>query len=36
MSIRIVLADDHTIVRQGLRNLLEAQSDYKVIAEAEL
>ena len=35
MSIRIVLADDHTIVRQGLRNLLEAHSDYKVIAEAE-
>jgi len=35
MSIRIVLADDHTIVRQGLRNLLEAHSDYRVIAEAE-
>ena len=35
MSIRIVLADDHTIVRQGLRSLLEAQPDYKIIAEAD-
>jgi two-component system, NarL family, response regulator NreC len=30
----IVLADDHHIVRQGLRALLEAESDLKVIGEA--
>jgi DNA-binding NarL/FixJ family response regulator len=32
--IRIVLADDHTIIRSGLRLLLEQQPDFKVIAEA--
>lgn len=32
--ITIVLADDHTVVRQGLRALLEAQTDFSVIAEA--
>ena len=30
----IILADDHPIVRQGLRTLLETQLDYKVIGEA--
>ncbi|HVF92045.1 MAG TPA: response regulator transcription factor [Blastocatellia bacterium] len=30
----IVLADDHHVVRQGLRALLEAESDFKVIGEA--
>jgi two-component system response regulator NreC len=34
-QIRIVLADDHTIIRSGLRLLLEQQSDFKVVAEAE-
>jgi DNA-binding NarL/FixJ family response regulator len=33
-SIRIILADDHQIVRQGLRMLLEAELDMVVIAEA--
>jgi DNA-binding NarL/FixJ family response regulator len=33
MSTTIVLADDHQIVRQGLRALLEAESDLQVIAE---
>jgi len=33
--IRIVLADDHTIIRSGLKLLLERQPDFKVIAEAE-
>ena len=33
--ITIVLADDHQIVRQGIRALLEKQSDFKVIGEAE-
>ncbi len=31
--INIVLADDHHIVRQGLRSLLEAETDLEVIAE---
>ena len=33
-QIRILLADDHTIIRSGLRLLLEQQSDFTVIAEA--
>jgi DNA-binding NarL/FixJ family response regulator len=32
--LRIVLADDHTIVRQGLRKILEAQPEWSVVAEA--
>ncbi len=32
--IRIVLADDHTIIRSGLRLLLEQQPDFKVAGEA--
>lgn len=32
--IRILLADDHTVVRKGLRLLLEGQSDFSVIADA--
>lgn len=35
MSIRILLADDHKIVREGLKALLEKQSGMEVIAEAE-
>lgn len=34
-TIRVLLADDHTIVRQGLRRLLETQPDFTVIAEAD-
>lgn len=33
-SIRVLLADDHGIVRAGLRALLEGQSDMQVVAEA--
>jgi two-component system response regulator NreC len=33
-TLRILLADDHTVVRQGLRKVLEERSDWKVIAEA--
>jgi DNA-binding NarL/FixJ family response regulator len=33
-QIRIVLADDHTIIRSGLRLLLEQQPDFKVVGEA--
>jgi DNA-binding NarL/FixJ family response regulator len=32
--VRIVIADDHPIFRDGLRRLLEAESDLKVIGEA--
>ena len=35
MSIRIVIADDHQIVRQGLKLLLEKESDMEVVGEAE-
>jgi DNA-binding NarL/FixJ family response regulator len=34
VSIRVLLADDHQIVRQGLRGLLEKQPDIEVIGEA--
>jgi DNA-binding NarL/FixJ family response regulator len=33
-SVRIVLADDHTIMRHGLRLVLERQPDFAVIGEA--
>src|ERR1039458_6175697 len=32
--IRIVLADDHAVVRSGLRMLLDSESDFEVVAEA--
>lgn len=35
MSLRIILADDHKIVRDGLRALLENQSGMEVVAEAD-
>lgn len=34
-KIGILLADDHAVVRQGLRALLEAEEDITVLAEAE-
>lgn len=34
MTVRILLADDHTIVRRGLRALLETRGDFSVCAEA--
>src|SRR3954453_13370995 len=34
MSIRILLADDHNLFRQGLRRIIEAQPDMQVVAEA--
>jgi len=35
MSTKILLADDHKITREGLRSLIEKQSDMEVVAEAE-
>jgi DNA-binding NarL/FixJ family response regulator len=35
MRIRIVLADDHKITRQGLINMLKDQKDMEVVGEAE-
>jgi DNA-binding NarL/FixJ family response regulator len=32
--VRIVLGDDHTLVRQGLRKILEEQPEWTVVAEA--
>jgi two-component system response regulator NreC len=34
MPIRVVLADDHAVVRAGLRRVLEAESDIEVVGEA--
>ena len=34
-AIKVLLAEDHGIVREGLRNLLEAEEDFAVIGEAE-
>jgi DNA-binding NarL/FixJ family response regulator len=34
-TIKVLLVDDHTIVRQGLRVLLEAEPDITVVGEAE-
>jgi len=33
-KLRIVLGDDHTIVRQGLRKILEDRRDWEVVGEA--
>ena len=34
VTVRIVLADDHAVVRSGLRLLLDAEDDLEVVAEA--
>lgn len=35
MSTRVLLADDHRIIREGLRSLLQKQSDMEVVDEAQ-
>jgi len=35
MSTRILLVDDHGVIREGLRSLLEKQPDIEVVGEAE-
>ncbi len=34
-KIRVILADDHTVVRQGLRALLVAEGDIDIVGEAD-
>ncbi len=34
MKIRILIADDHAVLREGMRNLLEQEKDFEVIGEA--
>ena len=34
MIVRILLADDHAMVRHGLRMVLDAEPDFTVVAEA--
>src|SRR5438034_7527428 len=34
-GISILLVDDHPVVRQGYRRVLEHQSDFRVVAEAD-
>lgn len=34
MAVRILLVDDHPIVRQGLRTLLEGRTGWEVVGEA--
>lgn len=34
MNIRIILADDHQVIREGLRSLIEKQPNMEVVAEA--
>ena len=35
MSVRIIIADDHAVVREGIRRILEARPDWEICAEAE-
>ena len=35
MSIKVLLVDDHALIREGLRSLLEKQPDVQVVGEAE-
>ncbi len=34
-AIRVVIADDHPVVRAGLRGMLDTQADFEVVGEAE-
>lgn len=33
MSIRVAIVDDHTLVREGFRRLLESEADIRVVGE---
>ena len=34
-KIRLLLVDDHCLLREGLRSLIELQSDLEVVGEAD-
>ena len=34
MSVRILLADDHTMMRQGLRRILESHAGFDIVNES--
>ena len=34
-KITVLLADDHTVVRQGIKSLLQSEPDIEVVGEAE-
>jgi DNA-binding NarL/FixJ family response regulator len=34
VSVRVLIADDHAIVRQGLRSLIESRTEMRVVGEA--
>ena len=34
MPIRILIADDHALLRQGIRNFLSLESDFEIVGEA--
>lgn len=34
LKIRVLLADDHTLLRQGMKRLLEAEEDMEIVGEA--
>lgn len=34
MAVRVMIADDHSMIREGLKQLLELEGDFKVIEEA--
>ena len=34
-KLRVLLADDHAVVREGLRSLIDAQPDLEVVGEAQ-
>ena len=35
MSVRIIVADDHAVVRQGIRRILETRPGWEICGEAE-
>src|SRR5207244_11865272 len=35
MHIKILIVDEHEVVRQGLRTILKARQDWEIVGEAE-
>ena len=34
MAVNVMITDDHSMIREGLKQLLELEGDFKVVAEA--